>query len=494
MRSTGVWVLFLLAWLGCGGGPGENGALAHGWAPLGWAHEQPEGYDSDVYRWLDSKQQQRTAVLTRNEARDPGGSHGGMLRRYRILVDSQERVATGTGASGLWNGWGYVVSHYDKTVARSADLPGRHRQVFLGRHHAVHEFSWDLPIREALVKVTVHWFFATGRDHPVYAITFDTREAGPAGLAPAADSRAPYGALNWDGDGTDALVDGVKWGDKYRFASLDEPLTAQSRWDYSEPNVVPYALTYSRTADAEMGAVQTVSWKEHNTGSTWFYDNWGRTSDNPVDSGGFDTWRMPASWNWPYQLCQYEMDDTEPTRSKRLSWGLMYGAVGRPSYWGYGYERRYTGHPYQSYSVFMVMGRQSTADVLAQVTQVERLLQTQLRATQGHVVRQGPGGVAREDAEKYPVAGYNSTYGVHELLADRTGGFTLTLDTGGRDLRNPIFLIRGMGGLPGRLTLEGKELVADRDYFASYDAATDAVWLTLNRVWSGSHTLAGGRP
>jgi len=462
------------------------------WASLAWSYEQPGSYNSDVYRWLDSQQRQRTAVLTRNDVRDPGGTHGGMLRQYRFSVGTQERVATGTGANARWNGWGYVVSHYDSTSTSSADIPGSYRQVFAGRHHALHEFSWILPINGIPVKATVHWFFATGRDHPVYAVTFDTSAAGSGGMPVEVDSRAPYGDIAWDGDGTQALVDGVKWGDKYRFFSRDEPLTAQSRWDYSQPNVVPYALAYSRSADAEMGSVQTVNWLQHNTGGTWFHDNWGRTSETRYNSGSFGSWRMPASWNWPYQLCQYEMNDTQPTRSKRLAWGLMYGAVGRLSYPGYGNEKYYSGHPYQSYSTFMVLGRQSTQEVLGHVSQVERMLQAQLGVIQGQVVTQGPGGVARTDSVTYPVPGYNGTYGAYELQADWTGNFTLTLNAPGGDIRNPVFLIRNMGGVPGVLTLDGTALVADQDYFASYDASTRTVWLTVNRLWNGSRTLASG--
>jgi hypothetical protein len=461
-----------------------------GWVSLAWSNEQPGSYDSDVYRWLDSKQQQRTAVLTRNTVKDPGGSYGGMLRQYRFSVGTQERVATGTGANARWNGWGYVVSHFDNTSTSSADIPGQYRQVFVGRHHALHEFSWNMVIKNIPVKTTVHWLFATGRDHPVYAITFDSGAAGSTGMPVDVDSRAPYGDIAWDGDGTEALVDGVKWGDKYRFFSRDEPLTAQSRWDYTQPNVVSYAMAYSRSADAEMGSVQTVGWSHHNTGGSWFHDNWGRTSETRYDSGGFGSWRMPANWNWTYQLCQYSMDDTHPTRSKRLAWGLMYGSVGKLSYPGYGFEKNYSGHSYQSYSVSMVMGRQSTEEVLAHVSQVERTLQGQLGVIQGQVVTQGPGGVARTDSVTYPVAGYNGTYGAYELQADATGNFTLTLNAAGGDIRNPVFLIRNMGGVPGQLTLDGLALAADQDYFASYDASTRTVWLTLNRLWNGSHTLA----
>ncbi|WP_375766266.1 immunoglobulin domain-containing protein [Archangium gephyra] len=461
------------------------------WTSLVWANETPGSYDSDVYRWLDSGKQQRTAVLTRNTARDPGGSYGGMLRQFRFYIGTTERVATGTGSSGLWNGWGYVVSHFGSGVSHSANLAGTYRRVFVGRHHAIHEFSWNMPIAGTSVKVTVHWFFATGRDYPVYAVTFDTSAAGSSGLSTNADSRTPYGDIAWDGDGTHAFVDGVKWGDKYRFYSRDEPFTAQSKWDYSQPNSVPYTMAYSRGADAEMGMVQTLDWLQHNTGGTWFHDNWGRTSESRV--GSFDGWMMPPNWNWPYQMCQYEMLDAySQTRSKRLAWGLMYGAVGNPAYYGYGYGGTYSGHPYQSYSVFMVMGQQSAGEVLAQATQVERMLKAKLSAIQGAVVTLGPLGVARTDTATYPVPGYNSNYAAYELQADLSGQFNATLDAAGGELLNPLFLVRSVAGVPARLYLDGVLLQADVDYFASFDSSTGVVWLTLNRAWSGSHTLASG--
>lgn len=465
------------------------------WASLGWANELPGNYDSDVYRWLDSGKQQRTAVLTRNTARDPGGSHGGMLRQFRFYTGTSERVATGTGATSgpgyLWNGWGYVVSH-DKSggVHHSSNRVGNYRRVFVGRHHAIHEFSWRMPIGGTEVKVTVHWFFATGRDHPVYAITFDTSAAPSTGLSVEADSRAPYGDIAWDGDGTKAFVDGVKWGDKYKFYSRTEPFTAQSQWDYSQPNVVPYTMLYSRAADAEMGMVQTLSWLQHNTGGTWFHDHWGTASESwDVPPG---SWRMPANWNWPYQMCQYEMSGTAQTQSKRLAWGLMYGAVGKPSYYGYGYGGSYSGHPYQSYSVFMVMGQQSAGEVLAQTAQVERMLKAQLSVVQGAVVTSGPLGVARSDISTYPVPGYNSSYAAYELQADMTGLFNATLNAAGGALQNPVFLVRTPAGVPARLYLDGTLLKADVDYFASYDSTAGVLWLTLNREWTGSHTLASG--
>ncbi|WLT30994.1 glycosyl hydrolase family 18 protein [Geothrix sp. PMB-07] len=471
---------------------------AGAWAFLSVANEKPGSYNSDVYRWLDSTKQQRTAVLTRNDAADPGGSHGGMLRQYRYFANGAERVVTGTGASGSWNGWGYLVNHFGDGGsvwgATSADNTGQYRQVFTGPHHAIHEFTWTYNMQGAPVKATVHWFMATGQDHPIYAITYDTSAAGASGFDSnhLIDSRSPYGDMQFGGDGSNPNVDGVAWGDNYKFFTRDEPYTAQSKWDYTQTNTVPYVLEYIKNPDAEMGSVQTLSWLQHSTGGTWLSDNWGHTSENRVvTKGNFGTWLMPANWNWPYQLNQYELGDSGPTASKRVAWGLMYGAVGQASFDNYGYQTKSSGFPYQSYSVYMVLGRHSDAAVASHVTQMERKLGATLTASKGTVAAQGPGGAGRTDSVTYAKAGYNATYGAFELIADATGAFQATLNAGAGDLKNPLFIVRDVAGVPSQITLGGTTLVADQDYFASYDAAQHRLWLTLNRTWSGSQVLGG---
>lgn len=468
------------------------------WSPISWSNEQPGGYDSDVYRWLDSSKQQRTAVLTRNDAADPGGSHGGMLRQFRyFLPNGAERVITGTGSNG-WNGWGYLVNHVSGGAVLSADVTGSYRSAFVGSHHAIHEFRWTIRPYNVAVSATVHWFMATGRDFPLFAVTYDTSAAGAGGFSSAQtiDSRSPYGDMQFGGDGTNPYVDGVGWGDKYQFFTRDEPETPQSRWDYSQPNVVPYVKMWINNPDAEMGIVQTQSWLQHNTGGSWFTANWGRTSDNPVDAGNdfqgwSGPWTMPTGWQWPYQLNQYElMDDSSSTRSKRLAWGLPYGAVGRTSYDGYGSESTYSGHPYQSYSVYGVIGRHSTNDVMGQVSQVRSQLTSTLTITTGQIVSQGPGGVGRTDSVAYPVSGYNPTYGAYELRANASNAFGLTLNTGSGSIINPIFIVRGITGIPSQIVLDQTALVADQGYFASLDGSSSTLWLTVNTTWTGSRTLS----
>ncbi len=471
-----------------------TGALAQSpVAPLSVANETPNNYNCDVYRWIDSAGTQRTAAMSRNTAADPGGSRGGVLYQYRFTPagTTTERVITGTGAHS-WNGFGYVVNHYSGGAYVSSGTTGTTTKVFTGRHHAIHQFKLSYSISGAPISATIHWYFATGQDHPVYAITFDTSGAGAAGLSFNVDSRAPYGDMQFGGDGSNPQVSGIGWGDKYKFVTTAAPLTPQSTWDYSQPNTVPYTQMWITSPDAEMGAVQTQTWLQHNTGGSWFTDNWGHTSANRVDGGDdFGTWMMPANWQWPYQLNQYElMDDTSATTSKRCAWGLMFGAVGKTSYDGYGYEATSSGHPYQSYSVATVIGLHSTAAIQTQVTRTERLLAATLTASTGTLVSAGSGGVGRSDTVGYSKAGYNSIYGAYELTA-AAGAFSTTLNSAGA-IANPTFIIRGMGGVPSQISLDGTALVADQGYFASYDAATQTVWLTVATDWTGSHTLASG--
>ena len=469
------------------------GVLAQTTPALSVVNESPNGYNCDVYRWTDSAGKQRTAALSRNNAADPGGSRGGVLYQYRFFPGggATERVITGTGAHS-YNGFGYVVNHHDDTAFVSTGTTGTYTKVFTGRHHAIHQFKLTYPINGVAVAATIHWYFATGQDDPVYAITFDTSAAGSGGMASSIDSRAPYGDLQFGGDGLNPQVAGVAWGDKYKFTTTSAPLTPQSTWDYSQPNTVPYTQMWIANPDAEMGAVQTLSWLQHNTGGSWFTNNWGHTSANRVDGGSdFGAWLMPTNWQWPYQLNQYElMDNTSPTTSKRCAWGLMYGAVGKTSYDGYGYEAKFSGHPYQSYSVATVIGLHSASAVQARVTRTERILAATLTATTGTLVSSGPGGVGRTDNVVYSKTGYNALYGAYELTA-AAGAFGITLNSAGA-IRNPTFIVRGMGGLPAQISLDGTTLVADQGYFASYDAATQSLWLTVNTNWTGSHTLASG--
>ena len=201
------------------------------------------GYHSDRYTWHDARCEPRSAALVHNDVRDPSGHFGGLAREltYRVGDD----VRTCTGSLDDHPGFGEVVNHFADAASVSSSFAGTYRTLLAGPHHALHEYRWRYPIDGHDVTVIVQWFFATGRDHPIYAITFDL--TGVVDGAVLADSRAPYGDVQWDGGGG-TPVSGVGWGDRYRFESLDSPISIASGWTYETPNRIPYSMMWTTAA------------------------------------------------------------------------------------------------------------------------------------------------------------------------------------------------------------------------------------------------------
>jgi hypothetical protein len=471
---------------GASGGAGAPGGGVAGGAgaPLGAcdaiaieAGADVDGFSSDRFTWRDGACRPRSAALVRNDARDPSGHQGGYLRQY--VYESRGEARTCDGSSQRHPGWGYTVNHFGSSASLSYDTAGTYRTLLAGRHHAIHEYRWSHGIDGHQVAITVHWSFATGRDHPLWSVTFDASAAPPDAIS--ADTRAPYGDLQWDhGSGSD--VDGVGWGDHYKFVSRDAPVSLQSRWDYSAPNTIPYVVEWSASADAEMGAVQTQTWQQHDAGGYWFYSKWGTSSDMNL---------MPEDWNWTYQLNQYELPFPGGQKSKRLAWGSNYGAVGQRAYPAYGDQRMLSGYPFQSYAVFMVLGRHTDGVVAQAVAGLEAVQSARLTASVGRVWTEAPAGVGRTDTAPLEPAGFDPRYATWN--ADAEGDRALLRFEAPAALQNPVLVIsRWQGGAP-QVMLDGAPLVADADFFASVDEAKQQLWITLRSSLSGAHDVEVSR-
>jgi hypothetical protein len=448
------------------------------------------GYASDVYNWYDANCLPRSATLVRNDAVDPGGGHGGYLRQLSYQVDGQTRQCAGPSGT-RYEGWGYSVNHYAAGSRSSHDVAGNYRTVLNGTHHSIHEFKVRLS-PGGPVDLTVHWFFATGRTNPVYAITHDATPAGPDVVA--ADSRSPYGNLIFEGIANgNGPVAGIGWGDQYRFTTTGSgPVTFASAWDYRGGNAVPYTVMWSAATDAEMGAVQTQTFDAHVSGGDYggglLADCWGRTSASPGSCLLQPAGALLRDWLWPFQLNQYELPFV--TNSKRMAWGSSLGAVGQTAYSSF--RRSLSGYPYQSYSVILVLGKRSDQPTAAQVAEIEVAAASTLSATVGSVPASGPGGVGRADRVPYQPAGYDSTYGVWVVNAASSGSATFRLEPGLGALLHPIFRIEGWtaAGPPAAVSLGGAAIAEGIDYFATVDPARGALWLTLNRRISSRAELS----
>ncbi len=455
-----------------------------------------DGLRCDVFTWKDSRGKERSASLVRNDGPDLRGYFGGYLRRftYEKLNGTPMDIH---GSPADHPGWGYTINHLRGTGNLWSSLyqPGTFRQVFLGTHHAIHEFAWNaVGWPGGPVKITIHWLMTTGRDHPLWSVTYDL--TGTSANRVEADDRSPYGDLQWD-NGAGSNVDGVAWGDRYRFKTTGAgPVTVRSAWDYTQPNRVPHVHMWSSSADAEMGSVQTLDWTNKDAGGTWLYVNWGRTSANKVINQGTPASQtMPIDWNWPFQLNQYEITAGD-TRSKRLAWGTRNGSIGSSSYAAYGDDRNLSGYPYQGHSVFMVLGGKSEGAVEAQIAQVEASLDARLVAARGSVTTSGAPGIARTDTAAYPFAGWNSNYGAFELGCDGTSSAQITMTPAGGPVKHPVFMVHGYtkNDVPDTLAFGTETLVKHVDFFPSLDRRIQTLWLTIKRTVSAPTGIGIGAP
>jgi hypothetical protein len=449
-------------------------------------------HNVDRLTYGDSTCKPRTAAMARL-------GQGYLRQATYQLTAGKTRTITGTGEKGSRRaGFGHTSNH---NLDVTGQTDGKYEALFVGDYHAIYEYKFDV---SKDLPVTIQWLFVTGRDHPVIAITYNMTARAP-GIG--ADTRTPYGDLRWDGDDNkgNTVVSGVGWGDRYKFITTKAPLTKNSTWDYTQPNIVPYVIEWTDSPDAEMGLVQTQTWQQKDAGGYWHYVNWGKTSENQVrdtDQVGV----MPVLSNWTYQLNQYELcpgtdegcnlDAT--TASHRMAWGANYGAIGGKTadgkYDAYGGDKQLVGYPYQSYSVFMVLGEHSRSPVFAQVANIEAIQSTTFTATVGAVATMVPAGVGRTDLVTASPAGYDHRYSVWSVEAAQNRA-VMRLSTTKGALTSPSFVVSNFtaSALP-TLVVDGELLRANVDYFMSLDATTGRLWITLPGSWSGTHDITVVKP
>lgn len=401
------------------------------------------------YGWSDASCARRTAELASNEVPRVTASYVCCMRWLKWQGQQSHQSP----------GYGSVSIAFDGGMTSTEHLAGATRVVLAGAHHAIHEYRWRLDAGGP-VDVTVHWFFATGRTFPVYAVTLDTTLAGPDLVH--ADVTAPTG-LFFDLSGN-YNTGGFSWGDRYRFATTETLRPSNEvAWSWAEPNVVPFESVWGKTDEYEAGLVQTQTFEQHPAGADRGQGAcWGRMSTS-ADVACVDgtLGSLPAARLWPFES----------------GWST---SVGQTSYQAFG--KTLSGYPYQSYSVYAVSGlRGSTAVQTAEVAGTAG--HSSLTAQVGWVATHGPAGVGRTDQMTYSPPGYNPVYGIFEAQADH-GVVELALSPGS-PLTSPTFHVTGFGHAATKVSRDGVAL-PDSAYFATYDATTGDLWLTLNgRAESG---------
>lgn len=565
MRKNWIWLAAALA--ACGGSAGPQGGAdaagndgdagvdagvdagnggvdggANGIAvAAGAGRADPEGIaptPSSVTHltWKDSRGAGRAAVL------------GGYLYQYDFSFvggasDPAQVIARSANDDAYGHpGFGYVVSHNTQTgnsPIGKANAPTRvQTTVFPGAHHAIHrvELVYDRDKEGGgngiRIPVVIDWFVATGRDHPVWAVTWRMGAASNPNAVDfdsyRMDTRGPYGSLNWDGAATRAggdAIGGVAWGDfGLAFTTTDAQLTLGSPWTWNAPNTVAFTRAWTAGVNAEMGIVQTipgdktmgypdrVQGRERGSTSAGAYPDKG-------DCTGFGDARaylMPCVAGWPYQLMNFDWDPSsgkpagEATGTKLIAWGTPYGWLGASSFDLFDFSGAADGRGDRSYATFIVLGPKcrygggaacdQPGDVALTLAAVDALASAAIAGVgPGSLVASVPRGPGAGQVKNI-ANGYDDTYAVHTLSAAANQVAFTFVPAPGKPVRNPIFRIQGFtaASLPsisaGGSAVSVNTGASDSGAFVSLDTANHELWVTLNRTVAASTAIAIGLP
>jgi len=432
-------------------------------------------------------------------------------------------------------GFGYVVSHNTQTgnsPIGKANAPSKvETTAFIGGHHAIHrvELMYDRDKEGGgngiQIPVVIEWLVATGRDNPVWSVTWKMGEAkNPQGVDfddYRMDVRGPYGSLNWDGASSPAEADaigGVSWGDaELAFKTTDQTLTLGSPWTYDTPNKVNYTQSWTKTANAEMGIVQTVPGdKSMSYGDYVVGRARGATSaaayldkGDCTAFGDARVYSLPCVSGWPYQLMNYDWAGAKPaadsTVTKLVAWGSPYGWLGASSFDLFDYSAKADGRGDRSYATFIVLGPKcrykgavcdQAGDVARALAAVEALSAASItQVTQGKLAASaatGPGASSTKALQN----GYNDSYAAYYLdSADDGAAFTFTPGAG-KAVEKPIFVLQGVTVADEpKITVDGKPREVntgdvDSGAFVSYRAGENELWVTLNETVSNKTVIS----
>jgi hypothetical protein len=454
--------------------------------PLG-TRSDPEGVAPpaavNVLTWKDARGSDRSMVL------------GSYLYHYDLSFSDNTAIVTCSANDDAFGhpGFGYVVSHNTQTgnsPLGKANVPTKVTTTIVsGGHHAFHriELIYDrdkegggLGIR---IPVIIEWFVATGRDHPVWAVTWRVGSAieseGVNFDQYRMDVRGPYGSLNFDGAPNRAAGDavgGVAWGDfGLSFTTTGAQLTMNSPWTYNTPNRVNFCRAWTANTNAEMGIVQTrvgdkempyqdrVVGRERGAVSTDPFQDHG----NCTDLGDNRQYVMPCIGGWPYQLMNFDWDPSggkpldEATGTKLIAWGSPYGWLGASSFDLFDFSGVADGRGDRAYSTFVVIGPKQRfdadsgnwdqpGDVLLAIRDVEALAAATIgEPGQGSLVSVVPNGPGAAQTKSI-ANGYNDSCAIYCLQASGNLLSFVYTPAAGLPVRNPIFNVQNYtaGTLP----------------------------------------------
>jgi len=443
----------------------------------------------DLIQWTDKDGRPRRVWLA-NATLQPffDAPNGGYIHRYEWQAPSGLRRCENSG--GTTGGWGFLVNHAAWTHrawinSKQDGYGSAARLVPIGEHHAVWEYRSRLGTSglstNPYVDSTVHYVFKDGDDQFQYAVTFDASAIPAWSAVPGllgADSRSPYGSINWDGDGAPDRRSGFRLGGDHLIAGDLQAMTWQNLTLSSGGwGLTPFVEAWNTRLiggvqyDDEIGCVQSRLQSHHRGGH-------GRGAANRAASGTISGVDL-----FDYQLMEYQNWFGE-----RTTWQ----AAG-PT--GIGQLGVTPG--FEDYSLSVLIGPRSQRGVQRLVDEANAVHEagTALSATRGTVATVGVEGPGMAVLRRWDKPGFDPVYRNWVLVASDNGAEGTLAVAAGRSLRNPTVALLGYtAAQPPAVTRAGVPLTAGVDYLASVNPVLQQAWITFLSSFSGSTAFAFAGP
>ena len=461
-------------------------------APIESQPDMVDGTPTQAITWTDASGQPRTVhVLTDNHR----------IVRYAYSVGGEAVTDDEVPDYGIGN----LVHHgaCGATVSWEGEQEYAAQVVLEGPHHYIWRSTFRLPMcdhPEVSWRVTNDYLFVTGEDHFIQTVAYDSSDL-PADQPMNDDMRGPYNQTTWPGAGD---ITGFGFGSEYRFVTTGPIPDGDANvgggvavpWEWTEPNSIPYVWEWADPAqggavDREYGVVQNLRYNQQDFGGGFY----GCGADCFASTPPLTGTALPASWAMPSQMSAYDSN----YRSGRITWGATYGTFEN-------YHANDTGtipdmgdrfRPINAWSWTHVVGAYSEGGVMARVADTLNVQNTSFTSLDG-IVTSGPRGpgdfvgplVGTMPTVEYSPAGYDYVYRTWNLQAElgtmgTNAGTVMIVPPGG--IVRPVVVVHGFPSLPEVVEIDGEMLEPEAGYYASYDAVTSRLWLTIDRTLEGGN-------
>lgn len=461
-------------------------------APIQSQPDVVDGTPTQAITWTDASGQPRTVhVLTDNHR----------IVRYTYAAGGAEVVDDEVPGYGIGN----LVHHgaCGATVSWEGEQEYAAQAVLAGPNHYIWRSTFRLPMcdhTDVSWRVTNEYVFFTGEDGFIQTVAYDSSDL-PADQPMNDDMRGPYNQTTWPGDGD---ISGFGWGSEFRFVTTGPIPDGDANvgggvaapWDWTEANTIPYVWEWADPAqggavDREYGIVQNQPYAEQDFGGG-FYGCGGDCFASPPPLSGA---ALPASWAMPSQMSAYDSN----YRSGRITWGATYGTFenGHSNDTGSIPDMGDRFRPINAWSWTHVVGSFSAGGLMARVADTQRAYATTITTDAGTVITSGPRGagdfvgpeVGSMPTIEWSRPGLDFIHRTWNVAADEgVAGMTLTVPAGG--LVRPVLVVHEFPSEDEVVWIDDELVQPDDGYYATYDASTQRLWLTLDRTLeAGDHTI-----